>query len=77
MKTKITLLKMLVIVLCCTMLGKTGFAQTSVRFLLTNDAQVAPNQYEVVLYIISTGAASFELNNHRGHHNLKIFFSLN
>ncbi len=65
MKTKITLLKMLVIVLCCTMLGKTGFAQTSVQFLLTNDAQVAPSQYEVDLYIISTGAASFELNNHQ------------
>ena len=63
MKTKITLLKMLVIVLCCTMLGKTSFAQTSVQFLLTNDAQVAPNQYEVDLYIISTGAGSFELNN--------------
>jgi hypothetical protein len=63
MKTKITLLKMLVIVLCCTMFGKTGFAQNSVQFLLTNDAQVAPNQYEVDLYIISTGAGSFELNN--------------
>jgi hypothetical protein len=63
MKTKITLLKMLFFVLCCTMFGKTGFAQNSVQFLLTNDAQVAPNQYEVDLYIISTGAGSFELAN--------------
>jgi hypothetical protein len=45
------------------MFGKTGFAQNSVQFLLTNDAQVAPNQYEVDLYIISTGAGSFELAN--------------
>ena len=60
MKTKVTLLKTLILVLFCTFLSKVGYSQ-GVEFLITNDAQISPTQYEFDVYIRSTGTSSFEL----------------
>jgi PKD-like domain/Secretion system C-terminal sorting domain/Putative metal-binding motif len=62
MKTKITLLRMLFTVLVCTLFSLTGRAQvSSVQFLVANDLQVAPNQYEFDVFLVSTGSSSFQL----------------
>ena len=67
MKTKVTLLKTLFLVLCCTMFGKMGLAQvpSTIQLLITNDAQVAPNQYEFDIYLINQGVETFQLSGHQ------------
>ena len=65
MKTKITLLRSLYLVLCCTLFSWAGYAQNGVQFLLTNDVQVATNQLEFDVYMISTGSSSFQLAGHQ------------
>ncbi|MBL0096771.1 MAG: hypothetical protein IPP46_09965 [Bacteroidetes bacterium] len=65
MKTKITLLRSLFMVLICTLFSRVGKAQDGVQFLLSNDVQVAPNQLEFDVYMISTFPGSFELAGHQ------------
>ena len=65
MKTKITLLRSLFMVLCCTVFSLVGMAQDGVRFLLSNDVQVSPTVIEFDVHIISTYAGSFELAGHQ------------
>ena len=65
MKTKITLLRSLFMMLCCTMFSLAGMAQDGVRFLLSNDVQVSPTELEFDVFIISTYPGSFELAGHQ------------
>jgi hypothetical protein len=65
MKTKITLLRMLFIVLCCTMFGRVGKAQDGVSFLLSNDVQTSPTELEFDVYMISTFPGTFQLAGHQ------------
>ncbi|MBK9639427.1 MAG: SprB repeat-containing protein [Bacteroidetes bacterium] len=67
MKTKVTLLKTLFMVLCCTLLSHVGLAQVPnpIQLLITNDAQTAPNVYEVDVYLINMGANPFQLSGHQ------------
>ncbi|MCE2846217.1 MAG: hypothetical protein LW707_04175 [Sphingobacteriales bacterium] len=53
MTAKITNLKLLFMVLCCTLISKVSFAQPQAAILITNDAQVAPNEYQFDVYVIS------------------------
>ncbi|MBK7964631.1 MAG: hypothetical protein IPK10_04570 [Bacteroidetes bacterium] len=65
MKTKITLLRKLFMVLCCTVFSMVGKAQDGVSFSLSNDVQTSPTELEFDVYIISTFAGPFELAGHQ------------
>ncbi|MFN5356924.1 MAG: hypothetical protein ACK5CT_09980, partial [Bacteroidota bacterium] len=65
MTAKITNLKLLFMVLCCTLISKVSFAQPQAAILITNDAQVAPNEYQFDVYVISTNGSTFELAGHQ------------
>ena len=65
MKTKVTLLKTLFLVLCCTMFGLKGSAQSSVQVLLKNDVQVSPTELQVDVFLTSGGPGTFELSGHQ------------
>jgi PKD-like domain/Putative metal-binding motif/Secretion system C-terminal sorting domain/SprB repeat len=67
MKTKVTLLKTLFLVLCCTLFSHVGLAQVPnpIQLLITNDAQTAPNVLEVDIYLINMSATPFQLSGHQ------------
>ncbi|MEQ1721371.1 MAG: MopE-related protein, partial [Nitrosomonas sp.] len=65
MKTKITLLRSLFMVLCCTLFSLAGKAQNGVQFSLSNDVQTSPTELEFDVYIISTFPGTFELAGHQ------------
>ena len=64
MKTKITNIKRLLLMLTCILLAKGGWSQTSVAVLLTGDAQVSPTEYQFDIYLQSSGPGTFELSTH-------------
>ncbi len=67
MKMKVTQLKMLLLVLCCTVFSKIGFSQTpsNIQVLITNDVQFSPTQYDFDIYLINLGPETFQLSGHQ------------
>ncbi|MFM9007051.1 MAG: SprB repeat-containing protein, partial [Bacteroidota bacterium] len=66
MKNTFTLFRVLCVALLSALLPGSGLAQApTCALLITNDAQVAPNEYQFDVYLISTGASTFEMAGHQ------------
>ena len=66
MKTQITLLKTLFMVLCCALFSLKGMAQApTVAVYITNDAQVSPTEYEFDIVLVNVGAPAWQLSGHQ------------
>jgi hypothetical protein len=66
MKTKLTLLKSLILTVCCALISTAGFAQASMEVRVWNDAQTSPTEYEFDITLVNLSTTdTLELSGHQ------------